>query len=34
VRRELVDESLGGAQPLVEEEQLGTPEGFSDGDEG
>ncbi len=33
VRRELVDESLG-AQPLVEEEQLGTPEGFSDGDEG
>jgi hypothetical protein len=33
VRRELVDESVS-AQPLVEEEQLGTPEGFSDGSEG
>jgi hypothetical protein len=33
VRRELVDESLG-QQPLVEEEQLGTPGGFSDGSEG
>jgi antitoxin component YwqK of YwqJK toxin-antitoxin module len=33
VRRELVDESLTPA-PLVEEEQLGTPEPFSDGSEG
>jgi antitoxin component YwqK of YwqJK toxin-antitoxin module len=33
VRRELVDESLTPA-PLVEEEQLGTPESFSDGSEG
>ena len=33
VRRELVDPALT-AQPLVEEEQLGVPEAFSDGDEG
>jgi hypothetical protein len=33
VRRELVDESVV-AEPLVEEEQLDTPEAFSDGDEG
>jgi antitoxin component YwqK of YwqJK toxin-antitoxin module len=31
VRRELVDE--GTAAPLVEEERLDTPEGFSDGNE-
>jgi hypothetical protein len=30
-RRELIDEAV--TEPLVEEEQLGTPEGFSDGSE-